>query len=460
MASSAPVGGSPQAFVQLFEWSWDDVAKECEEWLGPKKFAAVQVSPPQEHIQGPQWWTRYQPVSYKLTSRSGDEAAFTSMVSRCKKAGVAVYADAVINHCAAGGGVGVAGSNFGSRSYPMFSQEDFHHNDGDPSRNCGVSNYADRHNVQSCDLVGLPDLCTGCEKVQNTVADYINHMASIGIGGFRVDAAKHQAASELGQLLSKVNSNLFRFQEVISGVGEAVQPTEYLGIGHVTEFNYARQLAPNFIQEGKLQYLNTFGESWGFLPGDHAVAFLDNHDTQRGEAQLTYKSGDLYVLANVFMLAHPYGMPHIMSSYYFNDKDQGPPSTPVHRPDGGVNCGNGQSWVCEHRMPAVANMVAWRATAGNEGVVGFTAAPGGNAISFCRGSQACIAINRGSSPWSASFTASVPAGQYCDIIHSSGANGCPSITVGAGGQVSVQVPAMSAVAFHVGAPAGLVEAFV
>jgi alpha-amylase len=71
-------------FVHLFEWSWADVALECEQWLGPKGlsaqylnvdtnlkynlwqhlmqlgYQAVQVSPPQEHIQGSQWWTRYQ----------------------------------------------------------------------------------------------------------------------------------------------------------------------------------------------------------------------------------------------------------------------------------------------------------------------------------------------------------------------------------------------------------------
>src|SRR5690554_7512158 len=60
------------AFVHLFEWTWSDVAQECENFLGPKGFSAVQVSPPQEHIQGSAWWTRYQPVSYQLNSRSGD----------------------------------------------------------------------------------------------------------------------------------------------------------------------------------------------------------------------------------------------------------------------------------------------------------------------------------------------------------------------------------------------------
>src|SRR4051812_19782037 len=37
-------------FVHLFEWSWNDVAAECESVLGPSGFHAVQVSPPQEHI--------------------------------------------------------------------------------------------------------------------------------------------------------------------------------------------------------------------------------------------------------------------------------------------------------------------------------------------------------------------------------------------------------------------------
>ena len=58
--------------MHLFEWPWDAVARECEEFLGPKGYCGVQISPPMEHIQGSQWWTRYQPVSYKLESRSGN----------------------------------------------------------------------------------------------------------------------------------------------------------------------------------------------------------------------------------------------------------------------------------------------------------------------------------------------------------------------------------------------------
>merc|ERR1719401_3213673 len=123
---SAPQSMS-SAFVHLFEWSWADVAKECEEFLGPKGFTAVQISPPNEHISGDAWWTRYQPVTYELISRSGDEAAFKEMVSRCKEVGVGIYADAVINHIAAGSGISIAGKRYGNRATPIYFQQDMHH---------------------------------------------------------------------------------------------------------------------------------------------------------------------------------------------------------------------------------------------------------------------------------------------------------------------------------------------
>jgi alpha-amylase len=54
---------------------------------------------------------------------------------------------------------------------------------------------------------------------------------------------------------------------------------------------------------------------------------VDDHDTQRdnGHSVLTYKDGAQYILANGFMLAYNYGIPRVMSSYYFGSTDQGPP---------------------------------------------------------------------------------------------------------------------------------------
>merc|ERR1712136_145210 len=234
-----------------------------------------------------------------------------------------------------------------------------------------------------------------------------------------------------------------------SGSDEAVTPSMYLSEMDVTEFNFARKLDPNFNDDGKLQYLSNFGESWGFIASDTAVVFLDNHDTQRGDAQLTYKNGDLYQLANVFMLAHPYGYPKVMSSYYFTSHDQGPPSVPVHNGNT-LECGSGKPWVCEHRWTPIANMIAWRWSAGSAGVTTF-AAPGGDTISFCRGTAACVALNRQSTAtWSVTLQFTLPQGRYCNVIQSDDTSSCPSVSVAGDGSVTLQVPPMSAVALHVG----------
>ena len=90
---NANANAAPTTFVHLFEWNWQDIATECETFLGPEGYAAVQVSPPNEHITVSNWWARYQPVSYELTSRGGNRAQFADMVQRCKAAGVDIYVE-------------------------------------------------------------------------------------------------------------------------------------------------------------------------------------------------------------------------------------------------------------------------------------------------------------------------------------------------------------------------------
>eukprot|EP00440_Ansanella_granifera_P017258 gb/GFBE01018746.1/.p1 GENE.gb/GFBE01018746.1/~~gb/GFBE01018746.1/.p1 ORF type:complete len:518 (+),score=109.83 gb/GFBE01018746.1/:1-1554(+) len=450
--------GRAEVFVHLFEWSWEDVAKECEEWLGPKGFAAVQVSPPTEHIQGSQWWTRYQPVTYNLTSRSGDEEAFASMVSRCKAAGVKIYVDAVFNHCAAGSGISIVGNQYGSRSTPLFSREDFHHRPGDPAGNCGVSDFSDVNNVQFCDLQGLPDLCTECDGVQNTISAYLSRLVELGVAGIRVDAAKHIKPDDLAAIFKKVKGGdkLFKYVEVSkASTVDAVKGDAYLNVGDVTEFSYYSQLDSNIVDAGRMFSLDNLEGSADLVPGGGAVVFVDNHDTQRSKdsanaAKLTYKSGKLYVLANVFMLAYPYGYPQVMSSFRFDDFDQGPPREQVHSSDGGLRCGESEPWVCEHRWVGIANMVAWRKTAGDSRVTHFEAL-GEDTISFCRGDVACVALNRqDSEDWVVTLELPLEPGEYCNVAQSDGV-GCPTIKVGHGGRTRLKVPALGFVALHTGA---------
>ncbi|NJD11234.1 MAG: hypothetical protein FIB01_12640 [Gemmatimonadetes bacterium] len=177
-------------FVHLFEWKWPDIAADCEQVLGPAGFAAVQVSPPQEHSMAAShtWSQRYQPVSYSIDrSRSGTRAEFSDMVNRCKAVGVGVYVDAVINHMTnyPSPGVGSNGTAYTKYSYPgLYTPADFH-----PA--CVVNDYQSAANVQDCELFSLPDLNTGLASVRQKIADYLLMLARLGVAGFRIDAAKH-----------------------------------------------------------------------------------------------------------------------------------------------------------------------------------------------------------------------------------------------------------------------------
>ena len=54
----------------------------------------------------------------------------------------------------------------------------------------------------------------------------------------------------------------------------------------------------HFVDHGELQFLSEFGEISNFVASDKGVVFFDD-DLQRGKAQITCKSGDLYQLASL-----------------------------------------------------------------------------------------------------------------------------------------------------------------
>ncbi len=484
------LAASGGTFVHLFEWRWSDVARECEVWLGPKGFTAVQISPPSEHavITGTAsgvnypWWQRYQTVSYKLDrSRSGTLAEFTDMVNRCRAAGVDVYADAVINHMTAGSGTGSAGSAYTKYSYPAvpYVATDFH-----PA--CSVTNYQDAGNVQNCELVGLADLKTEDDGVRGKIANYLTALNQLGVRGFRIDAAKHIPPADIDGILARVNAAAsaagrplpYVFLEVINNSGEAVTAQQYFGVGYasggaadVTEFQYGYRVSDAFLGRNgaTLAGLQNLGAS--MLPTDKAVVFTDNHDNQRG-SNIYYADGAAYLLAAAYTLLQPLGYPSLMSSYGFDrgsqaGQDAGPPSDsagntqPTFDSGGASRCtavlgapGVG-SWICEHRVPALARLVKARAFAAGAPQTNWQVLGTQNQVAFARAGRAFIALNRETAALSGvSVQTGLPVGVYCDVVSGEvGSSGCTgtAVTVGGDGTARIDVPARGAVALYGGA---------
>ncbi|MEV6925082.1 carbohydrate-binding module family 20 domain-containing protein [Dactylosporangium sp. NPDC051485] len=452
--------GANDVIANLWLWPWTSVAGECTNVLGPAGYGAVQAAPPEDSISvaGHPWWDIYQPAAYDLNSRMGTRAQFTAMVSACHAAGVKVYVDAVINHMTGANQsstTAYGGASFTNNySYPSagYSSSDFHFYPADcPQSDNQIHDYNNSAEVWNCQLVGLSDLKTGTDSVRTKIAGYLNDLISVGVDGFRVDAAKHIPPADMAAIKGKLtNQGVYIAQEVMPG--GSVGPAAYEGIGGVLEFNYATNLRNQF--NGSIANLQTFGPSWGLEPSAKSTVFVSNHDTERNGSTLSYKAGATDTLATVFMLAWNFGTPNVMSSFSFSNNDASPPAD-ANGYVTAVSCGSG--WECQHRQRAIRNMVGFHNATRADATVGNWWSDGGNAIAFSRGTNGWTAINNGGSALgSRTFATGLPAGVYCDVIHgdfdaAAGTCSGPTVTVDGSGQASVGVAAKDAVALHANA---------
>jgi alpha-amylase len=421
LISSIAFGATPRTvFVQLFEWSWDDVGLECEKNLGPNGFAAVQVSPPQEHVvwEKSPWWERYQPTSYKIFSRSGNEDQFKKMVNRCNKAGVDVYVDVVFNHMAGiDDGHGIAGTTFTHYNYPdLYSVDDFHHCGRNGNDN--IVNFNDLYELQNCELVNLADLKTESVNVQNKIVTYLNRLISFGVKGFRIDAAKHMPAKDIKAITSKLSKDVYIVQELITSGGDPINVSDYTKIGDVSAYAYPFIIGQAFKQGN----INLLSHMQDYLPDSmDSVVFIDNHDLQRSADRSMLISAqydqEVFDLAQIFMLTYPFGYPQLYSSYSFKDYNDGPPvdSNLMTLPilDGDYNCI--APFMCEHKKSYVNNLISFRNNSDKNFFVSNWWTNGRDQLSFSRGNLGFVLINNSSNAINQSFQTGLKAGLYCNL---------------------------------------------
>ncbi|WP_374673356.1 alpha-amylase family protein [Ideonella sp.] len=427
--------------VQMFQWSWPDIARECTEWLGPQGYGAVQISPPHASKVADGWWGVYQPVNYlDLTSRMGTPAQLQQMIDTCHAAGVRVYTDVVVNQMADGSGTATDGSTWdgGSLRYPAFSGFDFHpHCVIQPADYDGPSG---RQRVMDCRLGGLPDLATESGYVQGQITDYLRRLLDMGVDGLRIDAAKHMPVAPWQAILSAVRSThpltrqgepLWVTQEIIPDGG--VDRAAYFGLGTVNEFKFSYAMRQVFRGEDGLALADIpalmgswgqWGGSWGFMPPQHATVFVNNWDTERNGSSLTtanHSPGAVndtvgtkrYDLANIFMLSQGYGEAQLHSGFRFTHHDDDRPAASPYR-DGQPQIN--VVWDFVHRWSDISPLVKFRSAMAGQPQQRWTVGDNRQQVAFNRGNAGFVALSNSGQTWQRTFATGLPAGTYCNVV--------------------------------------------
>jgi alpha-amylase len=456
----------PGVTANLWEWNWPSIGRECTDVLGPSGYTGVQVAPPQDSLKRTSlgngsdtvlhpWWEVYQAVDYNLTSRMGNEAQFKAMVKACRKAGVKVYVDAVINHTTGQGNLSYGGVTYDPYDYPDYDPVDFHFNAGEcPSSDGGIQDFNNKLQVFKCNLVALEDLRTETDKVRDTLAAYLNKLIGYGVSGFRVDAAKHVGQDDLDAIYSRLHRTKdgvkpYWALEVFGGGPGILSPQAFTSSGDVLGLDGVKQIRDAFKSYpadhvGSIADLEVFGAGSGLTPSAKTLSFVDNHDTERNGDALNYKDGARFILANEWLLAQGYGSPQIFSSFEWGaDSNASPPADA----DGFItdtNCSAG--WACTHRNQGILGMVGWHNYVGSA-PRGHFYTDDANVIAFSKGNRGWAAFNNGSAAKQIQVQTGLPSGTYCDVIHDTAAAGCSAtVRVNSTGFATVTVPSLDAVA--------------
>ena len=486
----------------------------------------------------------------------GTAAELQTMINTCHAAGVRVYADVVTNQMAGGSGTSPNGATDGTSSwtstppvYPNFSATDFHpacaissadYNGGTiatPSSPTAaaaslLSNFATeypggigQYDTQNCELEGMPDVATENPTTQAKIAAYVELLLGMGIDGFRLDAAKHQQEFAMAQIFAAANTVQaltlegeapWVTQEVMVD-GESNPRSQFFPNGAVQEFQFSTLMMQALRGEygASLSAIPTdmgtpgnWGGTWDFDASTGVQTLVDDWDTERNNGNsLTasdFVTGDpndsttsyMYDLANIFMLASPYGeMAQVQSGYRFIDNNAAPAGCAVPSGSSATVCTSafiagvaqvptsrttpktGFDFI--HRWTDIANMVGFNIathgtsmntwTVGTNNQIAFSRAPSsdinGNGSVNVGTAVGFVALNNDTAAWTTTFETGLPGGTYCNVVNgtlSGGSCTADVVVVSANGNATVTVPAMGvpgvsavpAIAIYVGQTEG------
>ena len=283
--------------LHAWDWFYKDVKSKMAD-IAAAGFTAVQISPLQPNKDSPvqgtsQWWKFYQPVDFSVGSYLGGADDFKAMCDEAHKYGVKVIVDVVANHLA--NSAGRDDGKFNNAQMRNSAIPDWIKNDDQywHINDLGGTSDGDRY-MMTNGPIGMPDLNTGNEKLQDYILKYLNDAQDLGADGFRFDAAKHIELPSDGSFGSQFwpkivngtkakNPNVFLYGEILNTAGP-ISIGEYTKYIRVTNNVYGHAIQ-NVLKDGNKNVggaVTMSNNNFGSDPNTW-VTWVESHDTYAGE---------------------------------------------------------------------------------------------------------------------------------------------------------------------------------
>ncbi len=429
---AAPGSARADVILHAFNWRYADVTAQAAQ-IQQAGFRIVLVAPAYKS-QGSQWWARYQPQDYRVIDGPlGNTSDFRAMVQALQARGIRTYADVLLNHMAnetgQRPGLDYPGPNVlaaYAANRPYFDAQrlfgDIGGNflgAGDFGPNSCIRDYNNVYDVQTFRLcggggdAGLPDLTANDWVVAQQQA-YLRALKTLGVTGFRIDAAKHMPFSHLNRVLTAdIKSGVHVFGELITAGGAG--STEYdrflapylQNTDHAAyDFPLFNSVRGAFSPGGSMSQLVDPGAYGQALPASRAITFAVTHDIPNNDGfrYLILDPTD-ETLAYAYLLGRNGGVPMLYSDHNESGDNRWVDAwkrSDLQRMVGFHNATQGSD------MKVLANASCYLLyRRGDRGIVG---------INKC-GSAASVTVNMSGSVlrWSTNYTDVLDAGSVVNI---------------------------------------------
>lgn len=172
--------------IHLLQWHILDIMDNLEA-IKEQNFDTIQISPMQDTKEpyNNDFWVLYQPTNFKIgNNQIGSKENLKKLCLEAKRLNLNIVVDVVLRH--------VANDNYNwlkphsNVDSEIKMNSDFF---------CNVGNITDYSNRYQCINLAnnLPLLNYRNEKLQDIYLRYLNELKECGVGGFRIDMAKHFA---------------------------------------------------------------------------------------------------------------------------------------------------------------------------------------------------------------------------------------------------------------------------